>query len=367
MIPVHPSGDDTAIAADPLPKVRPTTLPVHLHQALCQLMPFHLFVDQDGVVCDHGPSIAKLLGQSDLRQLHVQHLLRFEREKGRSLADIAQTADGKACRLRLVQQPNIALRGIIAALAAPDQAAADAGWLLNLSCGPAMPDLLRQGTLTAADFAPTDMAVEMLYLTEAKSAAIAASMRLNRRLQGAKTEAEMLASTDMLTGLQNRRVMDETLARFCQTGTAFSLIHLDLDYFKRVNDSLGHAAGDFVLQEVANIIRRELRSEDTIIRYGGDEFVLILRNAVRRNELSGIANRLIVEITKPMRYLGHVCQVSASLGIARAIAGQKVNPAQILHDADTALYAAKHAGRGCFRFFQARVPTTSNSKDRNTL
>lgn len=335
----------------------PEGLPPPLAQALSHVIPFFMFVDCRGQVCDHGPSIAKLLGHVGLKGRYFQRLFQFDRIMPQSMALIAQISGGDLKGLRPISQPELALRGTITQLATgkdvEEGKEKPAGWLINLSCGPAMSDLLRRGVLCAADFAATDMAVDMLYLTEAKSAAMAASMRLNRRLQGAKTQAEHLASTDTLTGLSNRRILDETLARACGQQAGFSLIHMDLDYFKRVNDSLGHAAGDFVLQEVAKILRRALRSEDTIVRYGGDEFVLILQHTLARDDLAGIAARLISDIGSQMTYQGQPCGVSASLGIKRIPAGTVCTPAQVLRDADTALYAAKHAGRSCFRFHEA--------------
>lgn len=334
--------------------------------ALAVVMPFFMWIGRDGTIYGHGPSIAKLLGTDDLRGRGFTHFFQFDRPQHVSFENAEGYSRDVVIRLR--DQSGISLRGTLTPVGmkrdqhggtanqmrCDEQGAGNLspGWLMNISCGAAMPQLLRQGVLTAEDFAATDMAVDLLYLTEAKSAAMAASLRLNRRLQGAKTQAEILASTDTLTGLNNRRVLDETLMRLCRSQIPFALMHMDLDHFKRVNDSLGHGAGDHVLQQVAQILRRELRSGDTIIRNGGDEFVLILEGMGSHHALATIAKRLVELIAQPIDYQGHLCQISASLGIARSEDYAVATPAQILRDADTALYASKAAGRACFRFFE---------------
>ena len=147
--------------------------------------------------------------------------------------------------------------------------------------------------LVSSDFAATDLAIEMLYLVEAKSAAMEASRKLNLRLQGAMIAAEEQAFTDTLTGLKNRRAMDHVLARLIEAGREFALMHIDLDFFKAVNDTLGHAAGDHVLQNVARIMVEETRSDDTVARVGGDEFVILFDGLTDRETLVRVAERII--------------------------------------------------------------------------
>lgn len=132
-----------------------------------------------------------------------------------------------------------------------------------------MVQAVRAHGLTGSDFAPTDLAVEMLYLVEAQSAAFRESRGLNDRLHGQKIAAEEQAYTDTLTGLKNRRAMDLSLAKCLSSGARFALLNLDLDYFKNVNDTLGHAAGDHVLQVVAKILLEETRQNDSIAVWAG--------------------------------------------------------------------------------------------------
>ena len=161
------------------------------------------------------------------------------------------------------------------------------GVLINLSFGMTVVEAVRDHRLTDADFAPTDLAMELLYLVEAKTAVMQELRDMNRRLEGAKTAAEEQALTDTLTGLRNRRAMDMALSRLMLRGTPFGLMHLDLDFFKAVNDTLGHAAGDHVLRQVARVLRVQMRGGDTVARMGGDEFVVAPAGAGRCVDAGG--------------------------------------------------------------------------------
>ena len=136
------------------------------------------------------------------------------------------------------------------------------GGVLSLSFGIALQSAIKRYRLTLQDFAP-----EMLYLIEANQAAMSASCSLTERLQGAKMLAEEQAHSDTLTGLRNRRSLERILNHLAQTDESFSLIQIDLDYFKSVNDTLGHAAGDMILQHVANVLRRETRHDNFPVSY----------------------------------------------------------------------------------------------------
>jgi diguanylate cyclase (GGDEF)-like protein len=130
-------------------------------------------------------------------------------------------------------------------------------------------------------------------------------------------------------------------------------MHVDLDFFKEVNDTLGHAAGDTVLQHVAKLMVQCTRQNDTVARVGGDEFVLIFEGLVDRIQLSGIARRLISSIEEPIPFGDRSCNISASAGTALSSAFAAVEDgALLLHQADVALYAAKNAGRARHFFYQ---------------
>ena len=190
----------------------------------------------------------------------------------------------------------------------------------------------------------------MLYLIEANQAAMRASRSLTARLQGAKLLAEEQAHSDTLTGLRNRRSLERILDHLAQTNESFSLIQIDLDYFKSVNDTLGHAAGDMILQHVANVLRRETRHDDFLIRMGGDEFLLVIKHLTDQARLMSLSTAVIRGIEEPQEFDGAACQISASLGVLVHAGGSPWNAADVLHRVDEAVYASKRGGRGQANF-----------------
>jgi diguanylate cyclase (GGDEF)-like protein len=223
--------------------------------------------------------------------------------------------------------------------------------MINLSFGIGVTEAVRRHGLTEVDFAPTDLTVEMLYLAEAKSAVVGELRDLNLRLQGAKIAAEEQALTDTLTGLRNRRALDIALGELTRHGHAFGLMHIDLDFFKQVNDTLGHAAGDHVLRVVARILTAQTRSSDTVARVGGDEFVVILPEMSDTARLGQVARRIIENLTQPIYFEGQSCRISASIGVTVSTFYPSPQADRMLSDADDALYASKRAGRGRAQFF----------------
>lgn len=127
-------------------------------------------------------------------------------------------------------------------------------------------------------------------------------------------------------------------------------MHLDLDFFKAVNDTLGHAAGDYVLQQAAHILVEETRDNDAVIRFGGDEFVLLFHGLTNPDRLASVAERILQRLEEPMSFNDAPCRVSGSIGIAMSDDYPAPDPLQILEDADMALYASKNAGRAQHTF-----------------
>ncbi|MDU8909976.1 diguanylate cyclase domain-containing protein [Aestuariicoccus sp. MJ-SS9] len=304
--------------------------------ALC---PMHVVLDRHGRIVQAGPTLQKLSPGIELvGQLFLDI---FSVRRPRAVDDMGALlrAEGRKLHMRFRNGPDTAIKGLLAA------DPASAGAVVNLSFGIFTAEAVRNFHLTSADFAATDLAVEMLYLVEAKSAAMEESRMLNQRLQGAKIAAEERAFTDTLTGLRNRRAMDHVIERLAVGNNTFSVMRIDLDYFKDVNDTLGHAAGDRVLQHVAKVMVASTRKEDTVTRVGGDEFVILFDGLGDRARLMALASDLIAEIEKPIPHGDRICRISASIGISIRNDRNSVTAQDILEQADRALYAAKNAGR----------------------
>lgn len=321
-----------------------------------QLCPMHLIVDAEGRFRFAGPTLRKL--RSDMTWEGRDFFSVFELLRPRwakSMEDLVKTAGAKL-HLQFRESPQTSLKGVLVPL--PN----GKGALINLSFGISVLEAVRDYDLTSADFSPTDLTIEMLYLVEAKSAAMEASRQLNLRLQGAKIAAEEQAFTDTLTGLKNRRAMDHILERLIGSGTDFALMHVDLDFFKEVNDTLGHAAGDAVLQSVARVMVDCTRHTDTVARVGGDEFVIIFEGVNEPKILEALSKRLISRLEEPVPYGGRLCKISASAGTT--LSSWNTSPfeaAMMLHQADLALYAAKRAGRSQHLFFEQGMQKDDSS------
>jgi diguanylate cyclase (GGDEF)-like protein len=133
-----------------------------------------------------------------------------------------------------------------------------------------------------------------------------------------------------------------------------AVMFLDIDHFKGVNDGLGHAAGDILLQHVASLIREQIRSSDTLGRMGGDEF-LILLHGIRHSEICAVLARKISDaLAAPLQVLSHHIHIGVSIGIA-IYPDDGTDAATLMKNADTAMYEAKTAGRGTFRYFQSNM------------
>lgn len=309
---------------------------------LSVLCPMHVTLNQTGHIVRAGPTLAKICGVKWIE--NARFLEVFEVYRPRTIGTMQQllSAEGRKLHLRLRGPRRTAFKGLLVRTST-------SSCVVNLSFGIGVVDGVRQYALTASDFAATDLAVEMLYLVEAKSAAMDASRRLNTRLQGARLDAEARAFTDTLTGLGNRRALDKVLSGLSSSREPFALMHLDLDFFKQVNDTLGHGAGDHVLQSVAHAMNDMTRRNDIVARVGGDEFTIICPGLTSSERLSELASALIERIEKPLCYQNQTCAISVSIGICISQPGG-VAAQDTLELADAALYAAKNAGRAQFRF-----------------
>ncbi|MDB5578190.1 MAG: diguanylate cyclase/phosphodiesterase [Bradyrhizobium sp.] len=183
--------------------------------------------------------------------------------------------------------------------------------------------------------------------------------------KAAEEQLEKLAYYDPLTGLANRalfrREINDVLTRWGRTGSPAALLLLDLDRFKEVNDSLGHAAGDELLGKVAHLISRKLENNHFLARLGGDEFAIIVPELTDRSAVQKLAMEVIAAISSPIMLERGEVNIGTSIGIATMPRdGTTLN--DLLRNADLALYRAKEEGRGRFKFFEPDMSVAAQSK-----
>ncbi len=180
-----------------------------------------------------------------------------------------------------------------------------------------------------------------------------------------QTLLERQANYDMLTGLLNRnllhQMLEQSIAHAGRLGYFLAVVFVDLDNFKFINDSLGHAAGDSLLVEVASRLRNCLRTSDVVVRQGGDEFVLVLNDHYRIGSIVSLLRRILNEIGRPVMLSGREFQVGASLGTAifPQDGGDAMN---LLKHADAAMYAAKARGRNNFQFYTSELNKVADER-----
>jgi diguanylate cyclase (GGDEF)-like protein/PAS domain S-box-containing protein len=178
--------------------------------------------------------------------------------------------------------------------------------------------------------------------------------------KAAEDELSRRAMHDALTGLPNRQLLADrlgvALSRLERGGAGITVMFCDLDGFKRVNDDLGHDAGDRVLVEVAGRFRACLRSSDTLARYGGDEFVVLCEGAPGQTDAVAMAGRLVASLEPPIALPdGVTVRVGVSIGMTSATDGSRTGD-RLIRDADTTMYRAKQLGGGAVAVFDPGRP-----------
>lgn len=196
-----------------------------------------------------------------------------------------------------------------------------------------------------------------------------------RRLAGSQTDIsrqrhnqkqlEHAAKHDQLTGLLNRRrfnsYLEDILLRQGRSGVRYAaLLFIDLDRFKLINDSLGHAAGDKVLRHVAKRLQDCVRTGDRLARFGGDEFVVLLDDLAVPQDAEVIARKILISLREPLRFGDRYLVVSASIGIT--LLGPEQSPEQALQAADLALYRAKETGKARYHLFDQSMQDEVRSR-----
>lgn len=323
--------------------------------ALDRILPMHVWLDADGRVLSAGSTILKLI--PDLRDGLSGRLTVAHAADEDVLGVLREGMQGGArLFLRPAAHPDLVLRGHAVR-------AGDDTILLNLGFGIALHNAIRSAGLIDADFAPTDLAIEFLFLHEANRYVLAELARFNAELSTARRIALSQAHSDPLTGLANRRGLDLALTGLLRRAREaaslarpFALVHLDLDHFKAVNDTLGHPAGDALLREIGEVLRLSIRRHDVAARLGGDEFVVLLRGLHLMEEVTTLADRIIASIREVNPLPATGLEISASLGVVIWRPGCDCDSEGLLALADEALYRSKRAGRDRATILEAAQP-----------
>lgn len=210
----------------------------------------------------------------------------------------------------------------------------------------------RPGSAIAQQAAPVVVFVALVILLGG-AWLVRRARRLARGLIASQAHALHVALHDAFTGLANRSLFEDRLAlaldRRRRLGGVVGVFIIDLDRFKQVNDSLGHASGDQLIQEAARRIRQVCRTTDTVARLGGDEFAVIQADVNSVQNVQTLADRLSHALSGPIELIGGSWTVSASIGVA--VIDRETDPVEAMRRADLALYRAKDQGRGCHVLF----------------
>ncbi len=188
------------------------------------------------------------------------------------------------------------------------------------------------------------------------------------QMHAQKDELDYLAHHDTLTQLPNRMLLldrlDHSIKKAKRHNTSLSLLFIDLDGFKEINDSLGHSVGDSLITTIAERLGHQLREEDTIARLGGDEFVVLLEESSALQSVNFIAQKILFAIQEPIKIGEHDLYMTASIGIS-VYPDDGGSAETLLRNADSAMYQAKDDGRNTFRFYTTDM--TQRALERVTI
>ena len=187
----------------------------------------------------------------------------------------------------------------------------------------------------------------------------------NKRVLTAQQQLQRLAMHDRLTDLPNRTLCEQlfsSMQQEClQQGQRLTILFLDLDNFKPVNDALGHSAGDLLLQQLSQRLRSELRQEDVLCRFGGDEFLILMPTEADDVHAADVASRLLAQTTHAFTLMQTQVEVSGSIGIA-VVPNDGIEFTTLCRKADLAMYAAKEQGRNTFCFYDDQMDQANTDK-----
>ena len=210
-----------------------------------------------------------------------------------------------------------------------------------------------RGALCAVSRGASFAAEELNFLD-----AVAAVLSAGLKRLASEERLAYLAQFDSLTGLPNRGLLADRFAQMIEQarrrGLILGALFVDLDDFKSVNDTLGHAAGDELLKEAARRLSEAVRQGDTVARISGDEFALVLADLARQDDAAFVAQKIVERLAAPFQISGHEVLVTASVGIASYPADGH-DAESLLGAADAAMYRAKQSGRNTYQFFTSEI------------
>lgn len=181
----------------------------------------------------------------------------------------------------------------------------------------------------------------------------------------AEQRIQYMATHDSLTELPNRPMFSQMLSHAIESARRyrrrFAVLFIDLDRFKFINDTLGHEAGDILLQEMARRLTHTLRASDIIARFGGDEFVVLLPEINDATEVAGVANKILAALVQPVRVADQECRVTASIGIS-TFPDDAQDEQSLMKNADMAMYLAKAEGKNNYQFYSQEIRTEARER-----
>ncbi|NRF71802.1 EAL domain-containing protein [Aquincola sp. S2] len=221
--------------------------------------------------------------------------------------------------------------------------------------------IVAAGTMTALEFFSRDpRAGDADALETLRTVALQIAQYEHRK--HAEQRLRYVANHDALTGLHNRASLQRELARAIKRSNRhrkrFAVMFIDLDRFKHINDTLGHGVGDMMIRVCGERLTTLLREDDTVARFGGDEFVLLLENLSDAGDAAVLAKKALGCFAEPFAIEGHELHISASIGIS-VYPEDGADAETLVKNADTAMYQAKDKGRGTYRFYAAQMNAQS--------
>ena len=325
------------------------------HALLQAAFPFHLVVNRELTVVQHGGSLQRLLPEP-LVGTPMEDLFDIDTPKVAATFEALVRSPRSLFVLRSRSRPELALRGQVLHDCDADVVIfVGSPWVTSTTAFAAL-------GLTLSDFATSDAVVDYVLLLQNQSTALADARALAEQLS-------YHAFHDELTGLANRAFLLQELQRALDPAEAglepVAVLMLDLDGFKAVNDSYGHTVGDEVLKVVADRLRAALPAADTVARFGGDEFAILLqrpaRGAAEAYESARlVAERVLTSVREPLALPSCeavTVQLAASAGVAVGDAGDR--PEDIIRNADLAMYAAKNHGKDRVERYSVEMHTES--------